>query len=641
MARRALVLGSQIEGLRGVGNDTQRMAAMLEARGFTIDLRVGEAATRAGMLAGYDQLIDATTPEDAAVVYYCGHGYYASVSEEGRVWQCITPTDLRAGNDTDWRGITAWELSIKQAQLTAKTRNVTVILDCCHSGQLSRGDGVDHARTRALPHPVRAGFADHLEALRTLYGKDFEAVDSVGNPHAVRVVACGQSEPAFEYTNKSDNPDDADEYHGVFTDALIDVLMEIDTAPVSWAAIINAIRTRVQRRFPRQRPDIEGPVRRVPFTLDEQVDQRSVAVAALGKRFRLSAGQLTGAIVGDLYSVLPADTPILDGARSVAQLEIVEVSPTTATARRVEGGDPIPRDAVAVPLRRQSQRWAVAVDAPRSARASVEAAIIASATLRLSPPCERSPLATVRVKDDTVTIEDADGPLWPPAPFPSNLDLVLGHVANLGVAQGIRELEGEHGVSASSLAVQLGLVRDGQRVPLSDYGRVLTPRDRYYLQIENRRERPLFVHLLNINARGKVTMLTHFARGGKVLDRNHPSITFGQRVDGAFVGVGLRWPEGLLADGLPRPMELVVIATPITTDLSGLETRDVVVMRSGGNPLQQLLAQLCDGRYRDAHGGALDGKPNDSTVDGFLVKRLSILLSPGELTSEGVAHATD
>ena len=42
MAGHALVLGSQIEGLRGVDNDTRRMAAMLDARGFTVDLRVGD-----------------------------------------------------------------------------------------------------------------------------------------------------------------------------------------------------------------------------------------------------------------------------------------------------------------------------------------------------------------------------------------------------------------------------------------------------------------------------------------------------------------------------------------------------------------------------------------------------------------------
>jgi hypothetical protein len=61
MTRRALVLGSQIEGLRGVDNDTRRVAAMLDGRGFTVDLRTGGSATRAGMLAGYDQLIAAST----------------------------------------------------------------------------------------------------------------------------------------------------------------------------------------------------------------------------------------------------------------------------------------------------------------------------------------------------------------------------------------------------------------------------------------------------------------------------------------------------------------------------------------------------------------------------------------------------
>src|ERR1051325_6755463 len=128
MTRRALVLGSQIDGLRGGDHDTRRMASMLAARGFSVDLRVGADATRAGMLAGYDQLIAASGSDDVAVVYYCGHGYYASVSHEARSWQCIAPTDLRDGAVTDWRGITAWELSIKQAQLTARTRNVTVIL---------------------------------------------------------------------------------------------------------------------------------------------------------------------------------------------------------------------------------------------------------------------------------------------------------------------------------------------------------------------------------------------------------------------------------------------------------------------------------------------------------------------------------
>jgi hypothetical protein len=620
MARRALVLGSQIEGLRGVDNDTRRMAAMLDARGFAVDVRVGEAATRAGMLAGYDQLIAATGPDDAAVVYYCGHGYHATVPAETRSWQCIAPTDLRAGTTNDWRGITAWELSIKQAQLTAKTRNTTVILDCCHSAQLSRSDGVPGAFPRALPHPVHTGFDHHLAALRAMYGSALDAVDPVGNPHAVRVVACGQSESAFEY------PDEAGQYHGVFTEVLIDALTQVGWSPVSWAAIIGAIRARVLRRFPRQRPDIEGPVCRGLFSLTEHDGPRSVALVATSTGFRLSAGQLTGAAVGDIYGVPPPESPVHDDSASLAELEIVEVFPTTATARRTSGDRPIPADAVAVPLRRCARRWPVAVDGPGAACGAVYSAIAASSTLRAAAPDEAGALATVRIADGSMTIEDTGGPLSPPVAFPTELDRVLSQLANLGVAQGIRELEGEHGVQTTELAIDLGIVSAETSQRLPDHGAVLGLGDRYCLRIEQRTRRTLFVHALNLSARGKITLLTHFALGGRALDRRSPSVTIGERADGALVGVGLRWPDGLPRHGLPRLTEFIVIATLTTTDLSGLETRDATTWRSDGNELERALAQLWGGTYR--------GERRPGPLDGFLVKRLSVLLTPDSASKD-------
>jgi len=617
MARRALVLGSQIDGLRGVENDARSMAAMLDARGFAVDLRVGDDATRQGMLAGYDQLIAASAADDAAVVYYCGHGYHAAVPEEGRSWQCIAPTDLRAGSTTDWRGITAWELSIKQAQLTAKTRNVAVILDCCHAAQLSRSDSAAGAIARALPHPVHTGFDRHLAALRATYGAAFDAVDPIGNPHAIRVVACGRSESAFEA------PDAAGHYHGVFTEALIDVLAEVEDAPISWAAIIGAVRTRVLRRFVRQRPDIEGPIRRWLFSLAEHDHPRGVAVTATDEQFQLSVGRLTGAVVGDVYGVLPGDAPIHDGARALAHLEVTEVRATKATARRTAAGAAIPAHAVAVAVSQRAQRWPVTIDGrSNGARTAVAAALAASPTLRAALPGEVGALATVRVAEGSVILEDAGGPLFPPVRFPEQLDDVLGHVANLGVAQGIRELEGEHGVSADELAIELGVVGNGQTRRLPDHGRVFGLSERYHLTIERRGHRTLFVHVLNISARGKITLLTHFDRSGVVLDCRNPSVMLGQRADGEVVGVGLRWPEGMPAVGLPRLTEFVVIATPTVAELSGLETRELVVPRSGGSQLERMLAQLCTGAYRDANpaGG----------LDGFFAKRLSILLAPGE-----------
>ena len=620
MARRALVLGSQIEGLRGVDNDARQMTAMLQARGFDVELRTGADATRAGILAGYDALIAACDRDDAAVVYYCGHGHHASVPHEGRSWQCIVPTDLRQGTVTDWRGITAWELSIKQAQLTARTQNVTVILDCCHSAQLSRSERALGAVARGLPHPVDLGFAHHLAALRAVYGRAFDAVDPVGNSRAVRVIACGQSESAFE------RPDAEGQYHGVFTEALIEVLHQLGAAPASWAAIIRAIRSRVLRQFRRQRPDLEGPIRRAPFSLAEHDDLGAVAVTAVAGQFQLSAGRLTGTAVGDLYAILPADAPVHAAADPLAHLEVTEVLATRSHARRTTGTDAIPGDAVAVPVRRRAARWPVAIDGPPAARAAVEAAIAASATLRAASPGEPGAIATLRIAHGGATIEDAGGPLGPSAAFPADLAGVLAQLADLGVAQGIRELEGEHGVAASELAIELGVVHDGRARRLPDHGGVLGLRDRYHLTIERRGQRTLFAHVLNLGARGKITLLTHFARGGVALDPRTPSLALGQRADGELVGVGLRWPAGLPRDTGPRLTELVVIATPTMTDLSGLETRERMVTRARASQLPWALAALCEATYRDAHATRAPG----AALDGFFVKRLSILLDPGE-----------
>src|SRR6185295_3638576 len=99
--KRALVVGAQTLGLRGAENDARAMAAFLAGRGFSVDLRLGNAATRAGILAGDDQQGSA---------------------------QHIVPFDYEHSEPDDWRGITAWELSIKQHALTDKTRNAVVIL---------------------------------------------------------------------------------------------------------------------------------------------------------------------------------------------------------------------------------------------------------------------------------------------------------------------------------------------------------------------------------------------------------------------------------------------------------------------------------------------------------------------------------
>ena len=142
MVKRALIIGSQTGGLSGVHADVNAIGQVLERRGFTHDTRTGVKATRDGILEGYEALIAAHRPEDAAVIYYSGHGGRAlnTSAPEGhatRYLQFLVPTDFDP-SDGGFRGIFSFELSALLARLTAAGRNVTVILDCCHAAMMSR-----------------------------------------------------------------------------------------------------------------------------------------------------------------------------------------------------------------------------------------------------------------------------------------------------------------------------------------------------------------------------------------------------------------------------------------------------------------------------------------------------------------------
>lgn len=616
--KRALVLGSQIEGLRGVDHDAGAMAELLGKLGFEVDLRTGERATREGMLAGYEALIAASADRDVAVVYYAGHGFYAVVPGEDLVLQCIAPTDLRAGSRHDFRGITAWELSILQHRLTQRTPNVTVILDCCHSEQMSRDATVREAIPRALPHPLEIGLAAHREALRARYGDVADNLDPIGNPYAVRVVACAQTETAHEYRNA------AGAYCGVFTDTLLAVLRDVGEAAVSWEAVGNAVRARVLGQMYSQRPDVEGPARRLLFSLVE-ADHRGVVTLRQGRGgLELPVGHVTGVTVGDVYGIMPVGSTRYDGTRALAEVEVTEVLPLASrVAPRGRGRAPaLPADAVAIPLQKAVKRQAVALAVDGPAREALARALEDIPTLRVAAPGEPG-FATLRLAGDRLAIEDAGGPLFPPAEL-DDLELTVRRLANLGVLQSMREIEREQGVMAAEIEIELGVVEAGGRRPLRHHRPALGLRDRFYIEVRNRGSRQLYVHVFDAGIQGTVTLMTRrLTPAGFSLPSGGPPFILGRRANGTLPGIGTVWPAGLPQTGAPRLDEYFVFVTSTPVSLTMLETRLPVpsVYRGRGARLRNLLAQLRDGVTRDA---ALE----DDEDDGFLVQRVSYLLHP-------------
>ena len=143
MARKALLIGAQTDGLTGVENDVKTMASALLHWGFAITRCEAAQASRAGILDAYETLIKEAQPEDAIVVYYSGHGGYCrqpgydTARRPPEALRFIVPTDYQESREGDFRGILSVELSQLQQRLVGKTANVTVVLDCCHAGTMS------------------------------------------------------------------------------------------------------------------------------------------------------------------------------------------------------------------------------------------------------------------------------------------------------------------------------------------------------------------------------------------------------------------------------------------------------------------------------------------------------------------------
>ena len=210
--KRALLVGSQTGGLTGVHADVAAMDDVLTGLGFTAILTTGADATADGIVERYRALIDDTGPDDTAVFYYSGHGGRQPNPLAARrgglpAWlQYILPTDCDDRSGDRVRCMLAEELSALQAQLTARSRNVTTIMDCCHSARMSRGGS---AVPKANDQPALPA-ADLVRRWRELAAQPRYQGDA--NPDAVRVVACAPDQSAYE-----DYDPYSGERHGMLT----------------------------------------------------------------------------------------------------------------------------------------------------------------------------------------------------------------------------------------------------------------------------------------------------------------------------------------------------------------------------------------------------------------------------------------
>ncbi|MEZ4450444.1 MAG: caspase family protein [Nannocystaceae bacterium] len=589
MTHRALLLGSQTNGLRGVVEDVAAIDALLEARGFLPEhrhVRVGDDATREGILVGLRALIDETVDGDVVFLYYSGHGgrinnpRHLTDSSEPSTYTCIIPSDHTAEN---FRGIFSSELSALVAELTLRTRNVTFVLDCCHA-EHATADG--RLVAKAIEIPWRSeieAFRDWLTAEGYDLGARADFVES--NPHVVRLAACKSSQTAYEVVTESGKA------YGLLTEALYHVLSESVEATPAWDAIAAAVHARVTAHYSAQEPVVLGPSERRLF---DTVTTSRTDVLTYSERdgaHYLSGGALHGVTVGSRYLLMPlnANQPVREVA--LAEAEVVEVFTDRALVllEQLPGGS-TPRSGNRAYLVDPSlNRHGVALDGLSEPQAEAIAGRIGrSARLRLAAVGETDGLMSIRETEGALALHDRDGLIsHVPWKFGADgsiddetLSAVIVQAEALARASDLLDLPAPEGPTklVPTPRLRWGRVGDVTSVFLPSAGASLAAGERIFISATSASPARVYVSILGIGVDRSIRLLSAGSPHGIEL-RPGESYTLGADDTGHVHGIPLSWAESVPTE-TPQPIRFIAICTDIPIDLRSLETDSTSLRRS-------------------------------------------------------------
>ncbi|KAJ7148498.1 caspase domain-containing protein [Mycena crocata] len=262
-------LSPEYSNLRGSVNDaksyheflrTPRKRCGLQVPSANIAFLLDEAATRSAIISTFQSHLinNPKIPDNgtATIIFvYAGHGNRIEATGNllptDRMIETICPHDEHT-LDADGQyvhGIPDYVLGWLLRDLAAKKgNNITVIVDCCHSGGMGREVG--DSRSPAVPsRPVPIELDDHLwkDKSETALSHSFW---SPGSASHVLLAACHQDETAREIRFPSAFGGTS---HGRFTYSLIKCLRRPSLSNTTYTELLNSVPT-----WSGQTPHCEG-----------------------------------------------------------------------------------------------------------------------------------------------------------------------------------------------------------------------------------------------------------------------------------------------------------------------------------------------------------------------------------------------
>jgi len=328
----------RVPSLCGCCNDVEGMSQFLRLRfgapGEAVrTLLNGKATHEAIKTAFREHLIETARcssgashaePKPAFLFHFSGHGSQAldpTGTKPNGLDETIVPYDSRTPGVYD---IKDWELGQLLEELNRYTDNVTVVLDCCHSGSGTRAPQPNFVAARRCPtdtRPQPTGRPTTTSATRALA----TASGWMQPDRYVLLAACRDRELANEY--RVGQGKDLRSY-GVLTYFLLQELATCGPGGrrLTYRELHERVRCEVNRIYDSQTPQCEGDRDRVVFGgLRPQRDPFFTVVEKSGGYIWVDGGLAQQLTEGSLLHAYPPETRTLhEAGQPIATLEVEE-----------------------------------------------------------------------------------------------------------------------------------------------------------------------------------------------------------------------------------------------------------------------------------------------------------------------------
>jgi hypothetical protein len=342
--KRALLIGinnymsNTIPQLRGSANDIETAAQILQTRfGFEpnhIRKLINENATRSAILDALNELVKNSGPDDWIYIHFSGHGSQTddlNGDEKDGLDETLVPYDGRTGvGDKAVPDIIDDELGEILGRF--RTRNVVVVLDCCHSGTGTRG--ITLFAKRSIPKDTRT------EIYRSLQPTTRAVVPLTAQRH-ILLSGAAADQPAL------DGPID-NQYRGIFSFALMKTLAAAGT-DMPAREIMRGIETELNRlkgslgvidmpapQLEAESGRIDAPLfgpRQLATDLALQAKRSWLEVEVEQKtKIVLKKAVSLGAIVGSTWLIYPPGELEFAPGHGIASAQVVAIKDQDAVA---------------------------------------------------------------------------------------------------------------------------------------------------------------------------------------------------------------------------------------------------------------------------------------------------------------------